>query len=173
MTGTGMRLDSFNAGYCREEDRLLLQAIGDGVAQSFWITRRAALMLGEGIHKVLAEQCIRFSTHQVPTQHVPEMLSFDRETAAASNPPRPGTLMNDAENKPLLLFGISYVADDDIFCTIQLTDQRQQGYCYRLTRDMLHALLNLIQSQCDLADWGVRLSQPVLNAGPRAQQSLH
>lgn len=156
-----MRLDAFNVSYSNLEDRLLLQAVGDGAPQNFWITRRAAFMLGEGIQSVLTEQCARFGAHKIAAQHVGEVLSFDREVAVSKNPPIAGNLITNASTPPLLLFQISYAAEDAEFCTIQLTDQRQQGHNYRLTREMLHALLNLIQSQCDGAGWGIRLSQPL------------
>lgn len=154
-----MRLDAFNVSYSNIEDRLLLQAVGDGDPQNFWLTRRATLMLSECVHKVLAEQFTRFGSHKVAPQHVNEMLSFDREVAVSKNPPAAGTLVTQAATAPLLLFQISYAAEDAEFCTIQLTDQSQQGHSYRLARDMLHALLNLIQTHCDQAEWGIQLQQ--------------
>lgn len=169
-----MRLESFNAGYSIQEDRILLQAVGDGEPQNYWITRRAALMLGEGIHNVLAEQCTKFGARTISNEYVSEVLSFDHERVASDNPPRPGKLIPETSEDTLLLFQISYTAEDADFCVIQLTDQHQQGHRYRLTNEMLHALLNLIQSQCDQAGWGIRLHQPTMTTNEiQAPRALH
>ena len=169
-----MRLESFNAGYSIQEDRILLQAVGDGVPQNFWITRRAALMLGEGISNVLAEQCTKFGARTISNEYVGEVLSFDHERAVAGNTPKPGTLIQEKTEEARLLFQISYTAEDADFCVIQLTDQQQQGHRYRLTNEMLHALLNLIQSQCDQAGWGIRLVQPATpTAIHQSARALH
>lgn len=163
-----MRLDAFNVSYSNLEDRLLLQAVGDGAPQNFWVTRRAASMLGEGIQKVLAEQCARFGGLAVAPQHVGDVLSFDHEVAVSKNPPTSGKLVTEATSPPLLLFQISYLAEDAEYCTIQLTDQHQNGHSYHLAREMLHALLNLIQSHCDTAGWGIQLSRStIVEAGPK------
>lgn len=154
-----MRLDSFNAGYVLIEDRILLQAIGDGSPQNYWITRRAALMLGEGIQSVLTEQCTKFGAQIISADHVGEILSLGQETAMTYNPPKPGVLVQENTDRATLLFQINYAAEDANYCILQLTDQAHQGHQYRLTREMLHALLNLIQSQCDHAGWGIRLVQ--------------
>lgn len=169
-----MRLESFNAGYLLAEDRILLQAIGDGSPQNYWITRRAALMLGEGIQNVLTEQCTKFGSQIISAEHIGEMLSFDRESAISQNPPKPGTLVQENAEQAILLFQISYSAEDAEYCIIQLTDQNQQGYRYRLTREMLHALLSLIQSQCDHAGWGIRINQPAMvTPSPASARALH
>ena len=167
-----MRLDSFNAGYSIGEDRILLQAVGDGQPQNYWITRRAALMLGEGIQNVLMEQCAKFGSQTIAREHVGEVLSFERESALSKNPPKPGKLLQDNAENVVLLFQISYSAENVDYCTIQLTDQHQQGHRYQLTSEMLHALLNLIQSQCDQAGWSIQINQPTTPAlavaSPRA-----
>ena len=168
-----MRLESFNAAYTIKEDRILLQAVGDGIAQNYWITRRAALMLGEGIQNVLAEQCTKFGAQIVASEHVADLLSFDHQSAVSKNPPKPGALIETNMAQAILLYQMSYSAEDADHCTIQLTDEHHQGYRYRLTREMLHAVLNLIQSQCDQAGWGVRLNQlpeapPVTQEATRA-----
>lgn len=160
-----MRLESFNAGYSTKEDRILLQAIGDGTPQNYWITRRAALILGEGIQNVLTEQCTKFGAPTVASEHVGDLLSFDHQSAVSKNPPKPGKLIQENTAQAILLFQVSYSAEDVDYCTIQLTGEHGQGHCYRLTREMLHAVLNLIQSQCDQAGWGIRLNQP-LNLNP-------
>ena len=156
-----MRLDAFNAGYSFAEDRILLQAVGDGLPQNYWITRRAALMLGEGIHNVLMEQRAKFASQTIAREYVGEVLSFERESALSKNPPKPGNLLQDNAENAVLLFQINYSAVNADYCTIQLTDQNQQGYRYQLTGEMLHSLLNLIQSQCDQAGWGVQVNQPL------------
>lgn len=169
-----MRLDSFNAGYVLVEDRILLQAIGDRLPQNYWITRRAALMLGEGIQNVLAEQCTKFGGQTISAEHVGDMLSFDHEIATKRNPPKPAALVQQNTEQALLLFQINYAAENADFCILQLTDQTHQGHEYRLTREMLHALLNLVQSQCDQAGWGIRLHQvPVAAPYTVAQGALH
>lgn len=169
-----MRLDSFNAGYSIAEDRILLQATGDGQPQNYWITRRAALMLGEGIQNVLLEQCAKFGAQTISSAYVGEVLSFERESAVSKHPPKPGKLLEDNAEYAVLLFQISYSAENADYCTIQLTDQNQQGYRYQLSSEMLHALLNLIQSQCDQAGWGIQLNKPPsLSSRHAAVQALH
>lgn len=157
-----MRLDSFTVGYSLAEDRLLLQAIGDADPQSFWITRRAALMIAEGIQKVLTEQYQKFGGHRVSAEHVGDMLAFDHTIATQKNPPKAGAVNEAITTAPVLIYQISYSAESAETCQINLTDAQGQGHGYRLTADMLHALLNLIQSQCDQAGWGIRLVQATI-----------
>ena len=169
-----MRLESFNAGYSIKEDRILLQAVGDGIPQNYWITRRAALMLGEGIQKALSEQCTKFGPQIVTSGHIGELLSFDHQSAVTKNPPKSGALIEQGSEQAVLLFQISYNAEDANYCTIQLTDEHQQGYRYRLSREMLHALLNLIQSQCNQAGWAIRLHQPpALTPSEQVGRAVH
>lgn len=160
-----MRLDSFTVGYHVAEDRLLLQAIGDGEPQSFWITRRAALMIAQGIQKVLAEQYQKFATQQVNPSHMGDLLAFDHSVATQKNPPKTSVVQEAIKVAPILIYQLSYSAETSERCLINLTDADGNGYGYRLTADMLHALLNLIQSQCDQAGWGIRLLQPVASMG--------
>lgn len=87
-----MRLDSFTVGYSVAEDWLLLQAIGDREPQSFWTTRRAALMIAEGIQKVLSEQYQKYGGSKVSTEHVNELLAFDHTVAAQKHPPKAGAI---------------------------------------------------------------------------------
>lgn len=154
-----MRLDSFTVGYSLAEDRLLLQAIGDGDPQSFWITRRAALMIAEGIQKVLTEQYQKFGGHKVSAEHVGDMLAFDHTIATQKNPPKAGEVNKAITTSPVLIYQICYSAENAETCQINLMDAQGQGHGYRLSADMLHALLNLIQSQCEQARWGIRLVQ--------------
>lgn len=167
-----MRLDSFTVGYSVAEDRLLLQAIGDGDPQSFWITRRAALMIAEGIQKVLTEQYQKFGGHKVSAEHVGDMLAFDHTLATQKNPPKAGAVNEAISTAPVLIYQISYSAVNAETCQINLTDAQGLGHGYRLTSDMLHALLNLIQSQCDLAGWGIPFMRPTA-LSVASEESLH
>ena len=155
-----MRLDSFTVGYSIAEDRLLLQANGDKETQSFWITRRAASMIAEGIQKVLAEQYRKFGTQPINPVYIDDLLAFDHSVAAQKNPPKAGAVQTTVTNAPILLYQIGYSVDNAEQCLINLTDANGQGHGYRLTTEMLHSLLNLIQSQCDQARWGIRLIKP-------------
>lgn len=155
-----MRLDSFTVGYSRGEDRLLLQAIGDGEPQSFWITRRAALMIAEGIQNVLSDQYQKFGGDRVSPAHVDSLIAFDQAVAAQKNPPKSGAVQTTVNSAPILVYQIGYSADNPEYCVINLTDTNSRGHGYRLTTEMLHALLNLIQSQCDQAGWGIQLLKP-------------
>ena len=152
-----MRLDSFTVAYSLAEDRLLLQAIGEGETQSFWITRRAALMIAEGIQKALKEQHLKYGKHTVKQEHLSDLIAFEHNIAAKKNPPKSGSIQGAINTPPLLLYQISYAAESTNNCVINLTDSNGQGHGYRLKSDMLHALLNLIQTQCDLAGWGLKL----------------
>lgn len=160
-----MRLSSFTVGYSAAEDRLLLQAIGEGETQSFWVTRRAASMIADGIQKVLTEQYRKFGTHPVNPAHMDEILAFEHSVATEKNPPKAGAVQATVTSAPILLYQIGYSADNPKQCLINLTDANGHGHGYRLTADMLHALLNLIQSQCERAGWGIRLIKPVSMAG--------
>lgn len=169
-----MQLEAFNACYSIQEDRILLQATGDGDSQSYWITRRAALMLGEGIYNVLTDQQRNFSNLVVASEHIPDVLAFNHSTSTKSNPPKPGTIKQDAQETPILLFQISYSVEDAKYCRVTLTDEQGRGYGYRLNTDMLHALINLVQTQCDQADWSIRLNQKtIVTSAPSSPSELH
>lgn len=167
-----MRLKSFTVGYSTGEDRLLLQAIGDGEPQNFWITRRAAGMIAEGIQKALSEQYRKFGGNKVNAAYVDDLISFDHTVAAQKNPPKAGTVQGDIQSAPILIYQLSYSAESSESCLINLTDANGNGHGYRLTAEMLHALLNLIQTQCDQAGWGIRLIKPV-SMGLSEESSLH
>lgn len=164
-----MNLDSFTVAYSLSEDRLLLQAIGDGDTQSFWITRRAALMIADAAQKVLTEQYQKFGAHKVSPEHVGSLLAFDHSIATQKNPPKAGSVQSNLKKAPILLYQIDYSADNAEHCLINLKDAAGRGHGYRLTADMLHALLNLVQTQCNQAAWGIRLISPAINSA----KSLH
>ena len=169
-----MRLDSFTVGYSHGEDRLLLQAIGAGDTQSYWLTRRAVLMMAEGITNVLAEQHQKYGRANVRPEHLADVLGFDQIAAAQSNPLRPGTIDEAGSSAPILLYRMSYTVENAENCIIKLTDADGRGHGYRLTADMLHALMNLIQSQCDKAGWGIQMiSQPTRLTNPNNCHALH
>ena len=166
-----MRLDSFTVGYSLLEDRLLLQAVGDGDTQSFWITRRAALMIADGIQKALTEQHLKFGSHSVAPEHVSDLLAFKHNAATEKNPPKSGAVQSWVKTPPILLYQIGYATENADDCVINLTDSNGQGHGYRLKSEMLHALLNLIQTQCDQAGWGLRLLTPAVTG--LVVQSVH
>lgn len=167
-----MRLDSFTVGYSLTEDRLLLQALGDGEPQSFWITRRAALMIAEGFQKVLVEQYQKFGGEKIHPGHVDDLLAFDQATATQQHPPKPGAVQETVTEPPILIYQIRYSAEDPESCVIHLTDATGRGHGYRLTPAMLHALLNLMQTQCVQAGWNITLVKPATLTS-MAVSSLH
>lgn len=169
-----MQLDSFTVGYSIQEDRLLLQANGKTETQSFWITRRAATMIAEGVRKALVEQYQRFGKADLPAQYLSDVMDFDYAAATEKNPPKPGAIAPVPLSSPILLYQISYSAESAEHCIIHLTDADGRGHGYRLTAEMLHALMNLIQSQCDQAGWEVQLLTPTFALTQRsADRALH
>ena len=129
-------------------------------------------MIAEGIQKVLVEQYQKFGGEKVHPDHVEDMVAFDQATATQQHPPKPGAVHEAVGSPPILIYQISYVAEDPKSCVINLTDSTGRGHGYRLTPSMLHALLNLIQTQCAQAGWDIRLVKQI-NLSKIPANSLH
>lgn len=153
-----MQLRSFNLGYQQEEDRLLLNVHTTERSHPYWITRRAAIMLAEGLRKLLAQQyaLVGLSSSAVHLTH--ELAAFGHSTALEKYPlTKSEAGAEHICSAPLLLYQIRYGIDDAQMAQLALMDKSGQGFVYRIDRDLLHALLNLLQSQCNRALWQLNI----------------
>lgn len=153
-----MEIKNFTAGYSVEEDRLLLEISGSQVGQRYWVTRRALLALGEAINRILKTQYDLVSAAAHAPGHVQAFANFGQQAAAEKLPvaSHPTASLQSTQNTPLI-HEIGYQAIDQEHGFLKLVTHLGAAHEYRLTRDVLHALLNLLNSQAARADWGVDL----------------
>ncbi len=89
-------ISRFNLGYVATEDRLLFEAVEADGFKTFWITRRAALMLVKlfqeqlGLSNPFADR--ERSNDSTSAQENAMLNAFERDIVASRNPPKPGKL---------------------------------------------------------------------------------
>lgn len=153
-----MQLRSFNLGYQQEEDRLLLNVQTSERSHPYWITRRAAIMLAEGLQKLLAQQYALVGQSSSADHITQELAAFGHSAALEKYPlTKPEAGAERIFSTPLLLYQIRYGIDNAQIAKIGLMDKSGQGFVYKISRDLLHALLNLLQSQCNQASWQLNI----------------
>lgn len=165
-------LHTFNAHYAPNEDRILLQAAGDGWTQNFWITRRVLILLGSVFNSLL-EQHYTSTAQQMSgdAAYAADFAEFAREAALSNNPPQPAATLEAITEPPILVYEIKYLALGEGIFAILLTDAEGQGHGYQLQEGLLNALINLLQAQSDQAVWGIRLTQPLAQSTPTFSQT--
>lgn len=149
-----MQLRSFNLGYNQEEDRLLLNVHTTERSHPYWISRRAAIMLAEGLNKLLEQQYTLVGLTSGAIHHAEELAAFGHSAALEKyRVTKSDTGSERISSAPLLLYQIRYGVTDANLAQLALMDKSGQGFVYKVDRDLLHALLNLLQSQCNQASW--------------------
>lgn len=154
-------LRTFNAQYAPNEDRILLQAVGDGWNQNFWITRRVLILLGS-VFQTLLEKHYTETAQQLSgsAAYAADFAEFARDASLNKNPPQPADALEDLAEPPILVYEIQYLALGQGQFAIMLTDTNGHGHGYQLQEPLLNALLNLLQAQADQAVWNIRLTTP-------------
>lgn len=149
-----MQIQSFSLGYSHEEDRLLLQASLEGQSHQYWVSRRAALMLAEAIQTLLKKQYDLLGVSTGDTRLLADLAAFGHDAAVEKFPAsKAGDSTNTNTDSALLLYQVRYAVIDANTAQLALMDRLNCGFSYVLTRDLLHTLLNLLESQCKSADW--------------------
>lgn len=152
-----MDINSISLGYSQEEDRLLLQVISSDYVHQYWVSRRAALMLAEAIQNILTKQYNLLSMTNGSTNYSSDLAAFGHEAALEKLPSASSSESTLANlTSPLLIYQVNYTAIDANLAQLALMDKSNCGFIYHLTRDLLHTLLNLLESQCTQAAWGTR-----------------
>lgn len=171
-----MQLRSFNLGYNQEEDRLLLNVQTSERSHPYWISRRAAMMLADGVKKLLEQQYAMIGLTSGAIHHAQELAAFGQSAALEKYPvTKSDTGSERISGAPLLLYQIRYGATDANLAQLALMDKSGQGFVYKVDRDLLHALLNLLQSQCDQAAWQLSLQAEshASAMSPNERRALH
>jgi hypothetical protein len=155
-------LHTFNAQYVPHEDRILLQAVGDGWNQNFWITRRVLILLG-GVFQTLLDKHYTETAQQMSgsAAYAADFAEFARDASLNDNPPQPAQALEALTDPPILVYEIKYLSLGQGVFAIMLTDTNGNGHGYQLQEALLQALLNLLQAQADQAVWNVRLTNPI------------
>lgn len=172
-----MLIESFTIGYSNDEDRLLLQVVTKPQPHQYWVSRRAAVMLAEAIHGIFVVQYATMGVQTNSNVHLSAVSSFEHDSALQKHPinSHPDLAASISES-PLLLYQVKYAAVDADVGKISLLDRHDAGFTYLLKRELLHAFLHLLQTQCDQAGWNLKLTAhekypPNSNVG--VQHALH
>jgi hypothetical protein len=171
-----MLLKSFSLGYALEEDRLLLSVNAAQSSHDYWLTRRGAAMLAEVLQKMISKQyaLLGSTANMHCTTH--ELAEFGQSTALEKFPlTASGDTRLVKATLPLLLSKVRYQVIDAQITRIALIDKSEQGFTYQVSRELLHALLNLLQSQCNQASWQLNFSKSSNSVNPndRFPSAIH
>lgn len=130
-------------------------------------------MLADAITKTLVKQYAFLGLASGSSNHLSELAAFGHASAIEKHPTTKSA--NQSEKIfgiPLLIYQVKYEAIDAETCSLKLMDADGRGFAYQLNRDLLHALLNLLQSQSIQANWAISLSmvfQHETNTLPESQ----
>lgn len=172
-------LDRFNAIYSPIEDRILLQAVGDGWTQNFWMTRHVLMMFGNVCASLLNNHYTSLAQQlSGSSSHAEDFAQFGQDASLSENPPRSCAAMDGFTEAPLLVYEIRYKGLGQGAFAIFLSDSQGQGHGYQLQETLLNALINLLQTQADQAGWGIRLRPTIqtpiaATQGDAGKRSLH
>lgn len=151
-----MDIQNFSAGYSVEEDRLLLSVQGAAGQRAYWLSRKATIILAEAIKRVLKQQ-YQIIGEKVATQHTFDLAEFGHDAATQALPLEGSTAPLVVSGQPTLLYQVAFSAEDATHGIITLKDKVGNAVGYRINRSVMHALLSLLQSQSNKAEWGLDL----------------
>lgn len=151
-------LQKFKAAYAPVEDRILLQATGDGWCQSFWVTRRVLSLLGQVFQKLLMHHYRKVAQEMsLNAQYAQDFSDFGREAAITQNPPVSLGAMAEISGAPILIYEIKYIDLTNGMFALLFTDTQGEGHGYQLKEDLVNALSNLLQAKANEAGWGITI----------------
>lgn len=157
MTSDDLSSASFSAGYSITEDRLLLHVITSGAQASIWLTRRGTLTLAKAINQTLESLYAMDSSLAVAKSHLPEIAEFGQRAASGEFPIKGQKTLCANVGLATVLHEVRFKSVDATTAFFYLLDINGTGFSLTLQRPMLHALLNLLQSQTNHAGWNVDL----------------
>jgi hypothetical protein len=160
------------AAYSVGEDRILLEVCGEENRQSFWLTRRALIVLNEAIHHVLRNQYDLLSLAAQSPEHSDAFAQFGQSLASekyrVANHNQPVSVDQEA----LLVYEIGYQVIDQNLCTLKLSTRNGIGCHYQFSREVLHAFVNLLNEQLKQANWGMTLTTQQTPLGSSATSEV-
>lgn len=164
-------ISRFNAAYDIVQDRIQLQVVGSDWNQNFWITRRSLILI-KNVFLNLLEKHYKQQAQQSTgdATYANDFATFGREASLASNPVSPTKSLEQPATPPILLYKISFKDLGDGQFTLELSDVNNRGHGYQLAENMLHVLLELLQSQADKAEWGIQVTA---TSPPSHQRATH
>lgn len=174
-----MRITNLIAAYSVDEDRILLEVCGDERRQSFWLSRRALLVLNEAIHHVLSKQYDLLSLAAQSPENSDAFAQFGQSLAAEKYQVANHNQAVSVDQDALLVYAIGYQVIDQNLCTLKLSTRDGKGAQYQLSREVVHAFVNLLDEQLKQANWAISLTthQTVLGASKpteaKAARILH
>lgn len=149
---------------------------GDRVHR-YWITRRAAIMIGNGLNDVLKEQYDLFGLNSGIAHHAKELADFGQTAALDKYPLKSHNpeILTVGATPPLLIYQMRYGEIKADLAKIAFMDKMGNGFSYTILRDHIHALLNLIQSQSDKANWQVQVlkTHSIASSGSKEDRAFH
>lgn len=157
MTPDGLSSATFSAGYSISEDRLLLHVITSGAQAGIWLTRRGTLTLAKAINQTLESLYAMDSSLAAAKSHLPEIAEFGQRAASGEFPIKGQKALCANVGLTTVLYEVRFKAVDATTAFFYLLDIHGAGFSLTLQRPMLHALLNLLQSQTKYAGWNVDL----------------
>lgn len=157
MTPDDLSSATFSAGYSISEDRLLLHVITSGAQAGIWLTRRGTLTLAKAINQTLESLYAMDSSLAVAKTHLPEITEFGQRAASREFPIKGQKTSSANVGLATVLYEVRFKSVDATTAFFYLLDINGAGFSLTLQRPMLHALLNLLQSQTNHAGWNTIL----------------
>lgn len=159
-------ISRFNLGYVATEDRLLFEAVEGEGFKTFWITRRAAMMLVKlfqeqlGLSNPFADR--ERTNDSTIVQENAMLNAFERDIVASRNPPKPGKLespvVGDAGVVALavgVLKTISFtpIVGDTPRYRIVFADVEDNKWGFETDREMVLKLQEMLVQQIERVGW--------------------
>lgn len=161
------KIHQFQMSFVPLEDRILfrLNATGRGMAQfRFWVTRRYAKLLWQGLMKMLddpkALEEASSRPHVDPPTQAAELEQKHEEAVSSADfkSEFEETESFPLGKEPILLSRLSVRKaegqDQQLLC---LNPEKGNGIEFSLNEKMLHSLCKLVQVSCQKAEWDLKL----------------
>jgi len=158
-----------------EQDRMLLRvSTNDGTEFQFWLTRRFIKILWTALLQVIQDKPKVIQDKPKVIQRNPkpggDLLPGVRDAIIAmehkemvqsadfSQKHEEGKVHANAKTGPLLVVGLSVVAIADQKTRITLKTKDGEGLSFGLTKQLLHALCQMVISTTNKAEWNLGLT---------------
>ena len=150
-----MSIQQFNGEWISQEDRVLFRFnTSEGDEFSFWLTRLMLRGLVQGAQQVAVKALEK--THEPQVAQAVQL--FQQQSAAQQTrftdvyKPAPNKPLGDA---PVLVIGLVIHLQDDGQTDIELQLVTQHNVHLKLTPDVRHVMLTLLNTVQERAGWGV------------------
>lgn len=131
------------------QDRLLLEIKATDQSNYVWLSRRATILLGQIVEKLLIKMYAKSGITDVENT----VAKFSQEALDAAHPPK--RIKTASTPDGILAHTVSSNIIDPKSARLAIKDAKGTALSFVISRELLHLLLSLLKLQAAQAEWGL------------------